>query len=142
MKPKRGFRGSRKYGGDSANVARIGGPVMDGAGVRGHSEQPPIPSRVSWARLLARVFSADLSTCPLCAGPMKVLDAVVEPSRIAQMLASHAGASARLSDSGDAPSADDSRPRYREPTEAGDATSFSGRTSRGPPPVGQLKLFV
>ena len=104
----------------------------------------PLPSDGSHSvrSCLARVFSADLSTCPLCAGPMKVLDAVVEPSRIAQMLASHAGASARLSDSGDAPSADDSRPRYREPTEAGDATSFSGRTSRGPPPVGQLKLFV
>ena len=71
---------------------------------------------------------------------MKVLDAVVEPARIAQMLASHAGASARLSDSGDVPTADDSRPRDSRPTEAGDATIFSGRTSRGPP-VGQLKLF-
>ena len=105
------------------------------------SKQPPTPSRVSWARLLARVFSADLSTCPLCAGPMKVLDAVVEPSRIAQMLTSHAGAGRGLGDSGDAPSADASRPRNSEPTEAGDATNFSGRTSRGPPPVGQLKLF-
>ena len=95
-------------------------------------KQPPTPSRTSWARLFARVFSAGLSTCPLCAGPMEVLDAVVGPLRIAQIL---------TSDAGDVPSADSSRLRYSGTTEADDATNFSGRTSRGPPPVGQLKLF-
>ena len=81
-----------------------------------------------------------IRSTPLCAGPMKFLDAVVEPSRIAQMLASDAEAGVGLSESGDVPSAECSRLRYSAPTEAGDATNFAGRTSRGPS-VGQFKLF-
>ena len=44
------------------------------------------PSRLSWARLLARVFSIDVSVCKKCSGPMRVIKAVLDPDEIAAEL--------------------------------------------------------
>ena len=103
---------------------------------------PPTPSRISWARLLARCFALDLSICPLCAGPMKVLDAVVEPARIADMLASNAGAAANSADSCDVSSPESTRVRNSPISGPSRAANFSARTTRGPPHVHLLELFV
>ena len=44
------------------------------------------PSRLSWARLLARVFQIDISVCRRCGGPMRVIKAVLDPDEIAAEL--------------------------------------------------------
>ncbi|MEE9383359.1 MAG: hypothetical protein V3V08_08090 [Nannocystaceae bacterium] len=44
-----------------------------------HSDVPPTPKRIGWRRLLARVFSVDLRRCPVCEGPLKIIEAVVDP---------------------------------------------------------------
>jgi hypothetical protein len=46
----------------------------------------PSPSRISWARLLARVFSIDIERCRRCRGPMRVLAAVTDVDEIAAHL--------------------------------------------------------
>ena len=48
-------------------------------------------ARVSWAKLLARVWSIDVETCPRCgAHPMRPIPAITEPAVIGQIL-SHLG---------------------------------------------------
>ncbi|MGB1017041.1 MAG: hypothetical protein ACPG4T_23090, partial [Nannocystaceae bacterium] len=44
------------------------------------------PHRLPWAKLLARVFKIDISTCPKCQGTMRMLDAVTHPDKIALLL--------------------------------------------------------
>ena len=38
--------------------------------------------RLSWARLLARVFRIDVTVCPHCGGMMKIIAALTEPAAI------------------------------------------------------------
>ena len=50
-----------------------------------HAEQPSAPQpvyRLSWARLLARVFRVDVTECPACGGKMKIIAALTEPLAI------------------------------------------------------------
>ncbi len=47
----------------------------------------PSPARLSWARLLKRVFDIDLEHCPQCGGALKIIAAIVEPPVIARILA-------------------------------------------------------
>jgi len=47
---------------------------------------PDPRSRIAWARLLARVFSIDIMTCPRCGGRMKMLPPVLDPDEIARLL--------------------------------------------------------
>ena len=50
-----------------------------------HAEQPSSPQpvyRLSWARLLARVFRVDVTECPACGGKMKIIAALTEPVAI------------------------------------------------------------
>ena len=50
-----------------------------------HAEQPSAPQpvcRLSWARLLARVFSVDVTECPACGGKMKIIAALTDPLAI------------------------------------------------------------
>jgi len=47
----------------------------------------PSPARMSWARLLKRVFDIDLEHCPQCGGTWKIIAAIVEPPVIARILA-------------------------------------------------------
>jgi hypothetical protein len=44
------------------------------------------PARLSWMKLLARVFRIDLSVCSRCGGPMRIVRAVTEPDAIAAEL--------------------------------------------------------
>ncbi|MBT4099619.1 MAG: hypothetical protein HOE86_18350, partial [Gemmatimonadetes bacterium] len=42
--------------------------------------------RVSWAKLLARVFQYDVTVCPSCAGHMKIIAALTAPSAVEAFL--------------------------------------------------------
>ncbi len=61
-----------------------------------HAEAPPTaaPARLSWARLLKRVFDIDIEQCPHCGGPLTIIAAIVDPTVIAKIL-KHLGMSAR-----------------------------------------------
>ena len=48
------------------------------------------PQRISWARLLKRVFDIDISICPKCSGKIKIIAAIEDPSVIKKIL-SHMG---------------------------------------------------
>ena len=50
--------------------------------------------RLSWARLLKRVFDLDLQRCPNCGGELKVIAAILEPPVIEKIL-THLGLQAR-----------------------------------------------
>ena len=55
----------------------------------GHADAGDRPSgrhRFSWAKLLARVFRIDVSVCPECGGPMRVIAALSEPASIRRCL--------------------------------------------------------
>lgn len=62
----------------------------------GHAETPQssAPVRLSWARLLKRVFDIDLEHCPHCGGALTIIAAIEDPTVIAKILA-HLGLSAR-----------------------------------------------
>ena len=51
--------------------------------------------RLDWAALLERVFGADVTTCPRCAGPLTVLSFLTEPDVTARIL-DHLGLSAAV----------------------------------------------
>ena len=38
-----------------------------------HAHAQPSPARMSWARLLKRVFDIDLEHCPQCGGALKII---------------------------------------------------------------------
>ena len=40
------------------------------------------PARMSWARLLKRVFEFDLEHCPQCGGEFRIIAAIEEPAVI------------------------------------------------------------
>ena len=53
------------------------------------------PGRISWARLLKRVFDIDMQRCPNCgAGELKIIAAILEPPVIEKIL-THLGLQAR-----------------------------------------------
>jgi hypothetical protein len=52
------------------------------------------PARMSWARLLKRVFDIDLEHCPQCGGDFKIIAAIEEPAVIVKIL-THLGLPAR-----------------------------------------------
>ena len=52
------------------------------------------PVRLSWARLLKRVFSVDLEHCPNCGGVLKIIAAILEAPVIEKILM-HLGLQAR-----------------------------------------------
>ena len=43
------------------------------------------PARMSWARLLKRVFDIDIEHCSNCGGALKIIAAIEEPPVIARM---------------------------------------------------------
>jgi hypothetical protein len=43
-------------------------------------------SRISWARLLKRVFNIDVSVCNKCSGKMKIIAAIEDPKVIKKIL--------------------------------------------------------
>ncbi len=52
------------------------------------------PVRLSWARLLKRVFELDLEHCPKCGGKLKIIAAILEQPVIEKIL-THLGLQAR-----------------------------------------------
>jgi Putative transposase len=48
------------------------------------------PARMSWARLLKRVFDIDIEHCPNCGGSLKIIAAIEDPPVIDKIL-SHLG---------------------------------------------------
>ncbi len=44
-------------------------------------------ARLSWARLLKRVFDIDVEHCPHCGGKLKIIAAIEEPAVITKILA-------------------------------------------------------
>jgi hypothetical protein len=52
-------------------------------GVSHHSSS----ARMSWARLLKRVFGIDIEHCPHCGGTLKIIAAIEQPAVIAKILA-------------------------------------------------------
>jgi hypothetical protein len=67
-------------------------PRADHAGTAGHSSS----ARITWARLLARVFQFDLEHCPHCGGTLKILAAIEDPAVIVAIL-THLGLPAQRS---------------------------------------------
>ena len=43
-------------------------------------------ARMSWARLLKRVFDIDIERCPQCGGHLKIIAAIEEPAVIERIL--------------------------------------------------------
>ncbi len=50
--------------------------------------------RISWARLLKRVFDIDIERCPHCGGTLKIIAAILERAAITKIL-DHLGLSSR-----------------------------------------------
>ena len=44
------------------------------------------PERLSWARLLKRVFEIDMEDCPNCGGELKIIAAILEQPVIEKIL--------------------------------------------------------
>jgi hypothetical protein len=51
-----------------------------------NADKPKSNSRISWARLLKRVFGIDVETCHLCAGKMKIIASIEDPAVIKKIL--------------------------------------------------------
>ena len=52
------------------------------------------PARISWARLLKRVFQIDLEHCSNCGGELKIIAAILESAVIERIL-THLGLQSR-----------------------------------------------
>ena len=42
--------------------------------------------RLSWSALLARIFQIDVSVCPDCGGPMKIIAFITDPNSVRRYL--------------------------------------------------------
>jgi len=60
--------------------------AVPGASTDTEQESPPSAKRISWARLLKRVFNIDISICTKCAGQIKIISAIEDPKVIKQIL--------------------------------------------------------
>ena len=49
-------------------------------------KEKPSPRRISWAKLLKRVFGIDLETCSHCGGKMELVSAIMEAKAIEKIL--------------------------------------------------------
>jgi hypothetical protein len=49
-----------------------------------HAHAHGSPARMSWARLLKRVFDIDIEYCPRCGGRLQIIAAIVDPPLIAK----------------------------------------------------------
>ena len=69
-------------------VPKIPAPVADAS--LDKPAEPPPKSRITWARLLKRVFNIDVEVCADCGGKAKVIAAIEDPIIIRKIL-SHLG---------------------------------------------------
>jgi hypothetical protein len=65
------------------------GPINATDNLPGHGEtpHPSVPVRLSWARLLKRVFNINIEHCPNCGGALKIITTLADPPIIARILA-------------------------------------------------------
>ena len=63
-----------------------------GAGDCKHAHGAPL--RMTWARLLKRVFDIDIERCPQCGGKLKIIAMIEEPAVIERIL-THLGSCAQ-----------------------------------------------
>ena len=61
-------------------------PVTPEPGESDIEQHTPNASRMSWARLLKRVFAIDIEICPDCQGRLKILAAIESPDAIEKIL--------------------------------------------------------
>ncbi len=62
-------------------------PGVGASGVQCAAETVQVrPARISWARLLKRVFELDLEHCPNCGGELKIIAAILEQPVIEKIL--------------------------------------------------------
>jgi hypothetical protein len=59
-----------------------------------HAHAQGAPARMSWARLLKRVFDIDIENCPNCGGTLKIIAAIEDPPVIVRIL-THQGLPSR-----------------------------------------------
>ena len=90
-----------RFHGVLAPNAKLRPEIVPGAPENAHhhsdhadAPRPSALGRMSWARLLKRVFAIDLEHCPNCGGPLTIIAALLDPTGIAQIL-THLGLSAR-----------------------------------------------
>ena len=58
-------------------AAIVPAPAENASGqLADHAHAQPSPARLSWARLLKRVFDIDIEHCPNCAGRLKIIAAI------------------------------------------------------------------
>jgi hypothetical protein len=85
----------RRFHGVLAPNAKLRSEIIPSAAVNTddtsaeHGDAPPpsAPARISWARLLKRVFAIDIKQCPQCGGALKIIAAIEHPPVIAKILA-------------------------------------------------------
>jgi hypothetical protein len=65
-----------------------GRPINSNDTADNHGDAPhhSAPARISWARLLKRVFAIDIEQCPQCGGTLKIIAAIADPTVIAKIL--------------------------------------------------------
>ncbi len=66
-------------------------PLFDSDGIRPSGAPTSLPppasrARIGWAKLLARVFSIDVTVCRRCGGKLRVLAAITDADEIARIL--------------------------------------------------------
>ena len=68
-----------------SSAKSVAEPVAD-APTSSEPEKPASAKRMSWARLLKRVFNIDISLCSKCAGQIKIVAAIEDPKVIKKIL--------------------------------------------------------
>ena len=89
-----------RFHGVLAPNAKLRAAIVPGAAQRetgreaDHAPAHGAPARMSWARLLKRVFDIDIEHCPQCGGRLKIIAVIEEPPVIVSIL-THLGLSAQ-----------------------------------------------
>ena len=85
------FKNAIRYHGVLAIGSAHRATIVPAAGAHASKPTPtkdcPLEVRSSWARLLRRVFDFDVSVCPACGGPMRIIAAVLRKDGINKILA-------------------------------------------------------
>ena len=67
-------------------VANPDATADDVSGDSVDNDKKPATKRISWAKLLSRVFDIDVSICAKCEGPARIIAAIEDPKVIKQIL--------------------------------------------------------
>lgn len=64
----------------------LGPPPAPEVNAASQNQEPPSKARISWARLLKRVFNLDVEVCVACGGKTKIITAIEDPPVIRKIL--------------------------------------------------------